>query len=167
MSASTTASCPILTYHSQLLFGSDYANNSHVALKDDLARVAASGRRIVPLPQLVEALAGRAAMPDLDRVVCISFDDGPDFDWLDMAVLSRLGNAAIVPLDGNCVTISLDADIVVLLPFTGLQRFVGQRDDFGTEVACNTVFDGNVTGGRLNQQSDRRCSQRDTWRPFR
>ena len=84
MSASTTASCPILTYHSQLLFGSDYANNSHVALKDDLARVAASGRRIVPLPQLVEALAGRAAMPDLDRVVCISFDDGPDFDWLDI-----------------------------------------------------------------------------------
>lgn len=84
MSSSQSPACPILTYHSQLVFGRDYANNSHVALRVDLERIAASGRRIIPLIALVEALAGRAPVPELDRVACITFDDGSDFDWLDI-----------------------------------------------------------------------------------
>lgn len=79
------SACPILTYHSQLLFGNDYGNNSHVGLAADLGVIAASGRRIVPLQALVdELLHGRSSL-DLDRVVCITFDDGCDFDWLDIA----------------------------------------------------------------------------------
>ena len=46
---------PILTYHSQLIFGRDYADNSHVALEQDLAALARSGRRLVSLPALIAA----------------------------------------------------------------------------------------------------------------
>lgn len=77
-------SCPILTYHSQLLFGSDYATNSHLALREDLEQIAASGRQIISLRRLVDALCGADDGVDLDAVLCITFDDGPDFDWLDI-----------------------------------------------------------------------------------
>jgi len=76
--------CPILTYHSQLLFGNDYGNNSHVGLAEDLAVIAASGRHVVDLGvPLAAQREGRRDL-DLDRLVCITFDDGPDFDWLDI-----------------------------------------------------------------------------------
>lgn len=78
------ASCPVLTYHSQLLFGNDYSNNSHVCLAADLEVIAATGRQIIPLRRLAEALVRSQRDLDLDRCVCISFDDGPDFDWLDI-----------------------------------------------------------------------------------
>ncbi|MCK7595601.1 polysaccharide deacetylase family protein [Pseudomarimonas salicorniae] len=75
--------CPILTYHSQLLFGNDYRNNSHVGLAADLEVIAASGRQIIGLRELVASLRGARDLP-LDELVCITFDDGPDFDWLDI-----------------------------------------------------------------------------------
>lgn len=78
------ASCPILTYHSQLLFGHDYGNNSHVGLAADLEVIAASGRRLLSLRSLATALATGGRELDLDTAVCITFDDGPDFDWLDI-----------------------------------------------------------------------------------
>lgn len=75
--------CPILTYHSQLLFGNDYNNNSHIAPAEDLSRIALAGKEIVPLRRLVDALIRRDTTLDLDRMVCITFDDGCDFDWLE------------------------------------------------------------------------------------
>lgn len=75
--------CPILTYHSQLLFGNDYADNSHVALAADLEVIAASGRQIIGLRALLAALHGPRDLL-LERLVCLTFDDGPDFDWLDL-----------------------------------------------------------------------------------
>lgn len=75
--------CPILTYHSQLLFGNDYASNSHVALAADLEVIGTSGRQIIGLRELVAAQCGGRDLP-LDELVCITFDDGPDFDWLDI-----------------------------------------------------------------------------------
>ena len=77
-------SCPILTYHSQLLFGNDYGTNSHVGLAEDLGVIAASGRRIVALQALMDGLVSGQSDLDLDTVVCITFDDGCDFDWLDI-----------------------------------------------------------------------------------
>lgn len=74
---------PILTYHSQLLFGSDYATNSHLALAADLEQIHAAGKQIVPLIDLVEALRRGQPWPGND-IVCLSFDDGPDFDWHDI-----------------------------------------------------------------------------------
>ncbi len=78
------AACPILTYHSQLLFGNDYGNNSHVGLATDLDVIAAAGKQIVPLKLLVDGLLTGTSPLDLDQVVCITFDDGCDFDWRDI-----------------------------------------------------------------------------------
>lgn len=78
------SACPILTYHSQLLFGNEYSNNSHVGLATDLEVIAAAGKRIVPLHRLIDGLTGVAAPLELDQLVCITFDDGCDFDWLDI-----------------------------------------------------------------------------------
>lgn len=75
------SACPILTYHSQLIFGHDYALNSHVALAEDLERIRAAGRRLVPLSAVVDAVLGKDTGFDLGRAVCITFDDGTDFDW--------------------------------------------------------------------------------------
>ena len=79
----TMPGCPILTYHSQLLFGNDYASNSHVALAADLQVIAASGRQIIGLRELIAAQRDARDLA-LDELVCITFDDGPDFDWLDI-----------------------------------------------------------------------------------
>lgn len=73
---------PILTYHSQLIFGRDYADNSHVALEQDLAALARSGRRLVSLPALVAAWVAGANI-DYAGIACLTFDDGPDHDWFD------------------------------------------------------------------------------------
>jgi peptidoglycan/xylan/chitin deacetylase (PgdA/CDA1 family) len=78
------SACPILTYHSQLIFGNDYHTNSHVALGEDLERIRASGRRLIPLSTLVDALSAKDNRIELARVVCITFDDGTDFDWHDI-----------------------------------------------------------------------------------
>lgn len=78
------AACPILTYHSQLIFGNDYHDNSHVALAEDLERISAAGRRVVPLAALVDALDANDTAFPWDEAVCITFDDGTDYDWHDL-----------------------------------------------------------------------------------
>lgn len=78
------AACPILTYHSQLIFGNDYHDNSHVALAEDLERIRAAGKRVVPLAALVDALLAQDTRFAFDEVVVITFDDGTDYDWHDL-----------------------------------------------------------------------------------
>ena len=78
------AACPILTYHSQLIFGNDYHDNSHVALAEDLERIRAAGKRVVPLAALVDALLAHDTRFPFDEVVVITFDDGTDYDWFDL-----------------------------------------------------------------------------------
>jgi hypothetical protein len=51
---------PVLTYHSNNVSGNDYAGNDHVALAQDLRRVARLGLRIVPLATVVDVLLERA-----------------------------------------------------------------------------------------------------------
>jgi len=84
-------SVPVLTYHAGLIEGPDYARNDHVALREDLAVIAASGRRVVPLQQVVDAWLGRRAWSSLEGAVALSCDDGTAFDALPGRVYGAHG----------------------------------------------------------------------------
>jgi len=70
----------ILTYHSQNVAGSDTRNNDHVALAADLDALHTSGYRFVSLHDLVKGLFDGATLPSDRPLVCLTFDDGCDFD---------------------------------------------------------------------------------------
>jgi hypothetical protein len=72
----------VLTYHSQVVAGSDYSNNDHLAFAADLRRVIASGLAVVSLHQVSRALDGKFELPP--RAVAFSCDDGVDFDYRDL-----------------------------------------------------------------------------------
>lgn len=71
---------PVLTYHAGLVEGPAYHQNDHVALAADLRVIAASGRRVVPLRWVVDALLGRRDWATLVGAVALSCDDGTAFD---------------------------------------------------------------------------------------
>jgi peptidoglycan/xylan/chitin deacetylase (PgdA/CDA1 family) len=73
---------PVLTYHATNVAGNDYASNDHVALAEDLRALDADGWRIVPLAAVVDARLNDAPLPE--RAVAITFDDGTDFDFIDL-----------------------------------------------------------------------------------
>lgn len=74
----------VLTFHAQNVFGRDFATNDHVALDETLALL----RRLrVPVLRLVDVVArlrlGRASsLPP--RYCALTFDDGTDFEWMDV-----------------------------------------------------------------------------------
>jgi peptidoglycan/xylan/chitin deacetylase (PgdA/CDA1 family) len=74
----------VLVYHSHHVVGPDYANNDHVALPQDLGLITRCGYRIVPLSTVVKRYAECVAQRDFDsdkeRLVALTFDDGPVFD---------------------------------------------------------------------------------------
>ncbi len=73
---------PVLTYHAGLVEGPGYAQNDHVALREDLRVIAASGRRVLPLQWVVDALVNHRAWETLAGAVALSCDDGSVFDAL-------------------------------------------------------------------------------------
>ena len=79
----------ILTYHSHRILGTDYARNDHVALPVDLRTIARSGARLVSLATLVDAIASKQAGATLPygevTLVALTFDDGPEWDYVDHA----------------------------------------------------------------------------------
>jgi len=75
--------CPVLLYHSQNVAGNDYASNDHVALKEDLGLIQQLGLKVIPLSWLVDWLLGKCEL-NLEKCVCISFDDGVDADVYDL-----------------------------------------------------------------------------------
>jgi len=75
---------PVLTYHSNNVTGTDYANNDHVALAADLRTIARAGLRIVALHRVVAALLGEVDAGEVENAVAITFDDGSWFDWHDI-----------------------------------------------------------------------------------
>jgi peptidoglycan/xylan/chitin deacetylase (PgdA/CDA1 family) len=77
-------SCSILTYHSQNISGHDTADNDHVALVQDLERLDDAGIRIIPLGRVVDWLEGNRPASDIKSGVCLTFDDGCDFDVRDL-----------------------------------------------------------------------------------
>jgi len=75
----------ILTFHSHNISGGDFATNDHVALDRSLATLE---RLRVPVLRLVD-VARRLRAKTFDtlppRFACITFDDGSDYDWRDIA----------------------------------------------------------------------------------
>jgi len=70
----------ILAYHSHHVVGPDYGENDHVAFARDLDGLTDAGWRIVPLADLVRAHREGAS----DRLVALTFDDGPVYDVEDV-----------------------------------------------------------------------------------
>jgi peptidoglycan/xylan/chitin deacetylase (PgdA/CDA1 family) len=82
---------PVLCYHALHARGTSYAENDHTALEEDLRVISRAGFRILPLPALVDTLTGMSTVELAEsRFVCITFDDGPDVDYMDYSD-SRLG----------------------------------------------------------------------------
>jgi hypothetical protein len=79
----TTASCPVLTYHSQIVTGNGYTSNDHIALASDLRLINELDLCVIPLSWLVEWLLHEREL-DITNCVCISFDDGADSDVVDL-----------------------------------------------------------------------------------
>jgi hypothetical protein len=70
----------ILAYHSHHVVGPGYRENDHVAFARDLDGLTDAGWRIVPLADLVRAHREGAS----DRLVALTFDDGPVYDVEDV-----------------------------------------------------------------------------------
>jgi peptidoglycan/xylan/chitin deacetylase (PgdA/CDA1 family) len=76
----TTVKAAILTYHSQNVAGHETGNNDHLALAADLDAMHAGGVRFVSLATLVAGLFDGKGLPPSELLVCLTFDDGCDFD---------------------------------------------------------------------------------------
>ena len=74
----------ILTYHSQNISGSTTGDNDHIALKQDLEALHAAGFRVIPLAQVIDYLDAGVEGDRLRATVCLTFDDGCDFDVEDI-----------------------------------------------------------------------------------
>jgi len=76
---------PVLCYHSWTIYGTAYNNNDHVALESDLTTLGRLGYNILPLTVLVEVLRGERDADTLanKKLVCLTFDDGTDYDYYD------------------------------------------------------------------------------------
>src|SRR5688500_5446870 len=77
------ARVPILTWHAMHVAGHIYADNDHVAFREDLETVHALGLRIVPLAEIAAALV-EGRFDTLAGCVGLSLDDGSDFDYHDL-----------------------------------------------------------------------------------
>lgn len=75
---------PVLAYHAMNVVGDDYADNDHVALREDLEVIHAAGYTIIPGDWLVEWLRApeRTVLPS--KPVVLTCDDGSYFDYYDM-----------------------------------------------------------------------------------
>ena len=73
----------VLTYHSQNIAGDHAVVNDHEVFARDLDMLHAAGKRIVPLGQLVDWL-DENTKDDLADCVCLTLDDGCDFDVRDI-----------------------------------------------------------------------------------
>lgn len=73
----------VLAYHSHNISGNEYATNDHVALASDLETLHRLGARIVPLEHVAQLVREGRAGEATGRVVGLSFDDGPVFDFED------------------------------------------------------------------------------------
>jgi peptidoglycan/xylan/chitin deacetylase (PgdA/CDA1 family) len=71
----------ILTFHSQNISGNTYGTNDHVALDESLALIKALRLPVLPLIDVVRKLRSGTISSLPRRFVCLTFDDGPDYDW--------------------------------------------------------------------------------------
>jgi hypothetical protein len=85
---SRAAAVPVLTWHSMYVAGASYETNDHVRLREDLAALHAAGAQIVSLREIARALVA-GHLDELRGCVGLSFDDAPDFDFLDVPHSAR------------------------------------------------------------------------------
>ena len=84
-SAEPSFNIPVLCYHSWTVNGHDYGINDHVSLEQDLRVLAEQGYEIISplaLVELIESGASAAATKG-KKLVCLTFDDGRDYDYCD------------------------------------------------------------------------------------
>lgn len=74
---------PILTYHAFNITGASYKENDHVALASDLRTLQRLGLKVVSLYDIATHLIN-GTLSTIHGCVGISFDDGTDFDALDL-----------------------------------------------------------------------------------
>jgi peptidoglycan/xylan/chitin deacetylase (PgdA/CDA1 family) len=71
----------VLAFHSQNVSGNTYETNDHVALDLSLALIASSAIPVLPALEVVDAMRDGEFERLPPRFVCLTFDDGPDYDW--------------------------------------------------------------------------------------
>jgi peptidoglycan/xylan/chitin deacetylase (PgdA/CDA1 family) len=75
----------VLTFHARNISGNDYATNDHVALDESIALARRLKVPILRLSEVVSRFRGGAFASLPPRFACITFDDGSDYEWLDLA----------------------------------------------------------------------------------
>lgn len=75
---------PVLTYHGVNVTRNTYAENDHIALKEDLRLLTGLGWFIVPLARVVDWHRGKQVGFPGSQVIALSFDDGSWFDFYDL-----------------------------------------------------------------------------------
>lgn len=76
---------PILAYHALNAPDRDYASNDHIALEEDLKLIRRLGFKVARLLDIAALTWSPAPSPlDSGAWVGLSFDDGTDFDYLDI-----------------------------------------------------------------------------------
>jgi len=83
---------PVLTYHALNARDKDYASNDHVALEEDLKLIRRLGFKVARLADIARLTWGEAhSQFDSGHWIGLSFDDGTDFDYLDIEAHPYLG----------------------------------------------------------------------------
>ena len=77
------ARVPVLTWHSMNVAGPAYAQNEHVAFREDLEAIHRMGLRVEPVIEIARALV-EGRLEELRGCVGLTFDDGSDFDFHDL-----------------------------------------------------------------------------------
>lgn len=149
-------STAILTYHSQNVRGHAPADNDHSALREDLECLHAAGFRVVPVGRLLDGLEGEIPQQELDRTVCLTFDDGCDFDVRDLEFpglgqqRSFLGIMQdFISRHGRQAQLRLHATSFVIAS-AGARRIIDERSLFGKGWISDDWWATCSTGGLMS-----------------
>ncbi|WP_371478223.1 polysaccharide deacetylase family protein [Kitasatospora sp. NBC_00315] len=129
---------PVFVYHSVSDHPAPWSAPRAVtrrAFADQLDRLAAAGRTVIPLRRLVSAVRGGVTLPD-DAAV-LTFDDGyEDFYWTTAPILSERGLPATVYITTGAVHSPGRAMPRSLLPPAAMLnwRQIGTLDALGFEI---------------------------------
>ena len=88
---SNSGRIPVLLYHTWLQSGCDYSSNAIIAMQTDLETLHSRGWTVIPAYWAAQWVIGdRDGSTVPEKVVAITFDDGPDQDWYDSTACGYL-----------------------------------------------------------------------------